>query len=101
MDGLNEEDLKKNVKDKDTWIRFAYMVAFGVVFYLSVGVTFAASAFQFFAKLFSGASFPSVAEFGSNLAIYQGQMTRFLTCASDDKPWPFAPFPTNTTITTL
>ena len=35
MTGLNEEDLKKNVKDKDTWLRFVYLAIFGVAFYLT------------------------------------------------------------------
>jgi hypothetical protein len=93
MSDLNEDDLKKHVKDKDTWMRFAYLVMFGIIFYLSIGVTLAASVFQFLAKLFSGASFAGLAEFGDNLGAYQAQMTRYLTFASDDKPFPFAPFP--------
>jgi hypothetical protein len=94
MSSLNEEDLKKNVKDKDTWLRFVYLVVFGVAFYLSIGLTFAASIFQFLAKLFSGSSFEGLSEFGDNLGAYQAQVTRYLTFASDDKPFPFAPFPT-------
>lgn len=91
---LNEDDLKRHVKDKDTWLRFVYLVLFGVVFYVSVFITFLASGLQFLAKLFSGASFDGLSEFGDNLATYQGQVTRYLTFASDEKPFPFAPFPT-------
>jgi hypothetical protein len=93
---INEEDLKRHVKDKDTWLRFVYLVVFGIAFYLSILLTFATSIFQFLAKLFSGASFDGLAEFGDNLASYQGQVTRYLTFASDDKPFPFAPFPAKT-----
>ncbi len=93
---ISEDDLKKNVKDKDTWLRFVYLVVFGFAFYLSILLTFATSIFQFLAKLFGGASFPGLAEFGDNLATYQAQVTRFLTFASDDKPFPFAAFPTKT-----
>ena len=94
MNSLNEEELKKHVKDKDTWLRFIYLVVFGIAFYLSIGLTFAASIFQLLAKLFSGSSFEGLAEFGDNLGSYQAQVTRYLTFASDDKPFPFAPFPT-------
>ncbi len=94
MSGLNEEDLKRNVKDKDTWLRFIYLVVFGVAFYLSIMLTFATSIFQFLAKLFSGSSFVALTEFGDGLATYQAQVTRFLTFASDEKPFPFAPLPT-------
>jgi len=94
MTELNEEDLKKHVKDKDTWLRFVYLVVFGFAFYLSIILTFATSIFQFLAKLFGGHSFVGLSEFGTNLANYQAQVTRFLTFASDDKPFPFAAFPT-------
>lgn len=93
MSEINETDLKRNVKDKDTWLRFVYLAVFGVAFYLSIILTFATSIFQFLAKLFSGSSFAGLAEFGSNLATYQAQVTKFLTFASDEKPFPFAPFP--------
>ena len=100
MTVLNEENLKRNVKDKDTWLRFIYLVVFGIAFYLSILLTFATSVFQFLAKLFSGSSFDGLAEFGDNLASYQSQVTRFLTFASDEKPFPFAPFPAKTRSTT-
>lgn len=93
MTVLNEENLKRNVKDKDTWLRFIYLVVFGFAFYLSILLTFATSVFQFLAKLFSGHSFEGLSEFGCNLANYQSQVTRFLTFSSDEKPFPFAPFP--------
>jgi hypothetical protein len=93
MTMTNEDDLKKHVSDKDTWMRFVYLVMFGIVFYLSIGVTLAAAVFQFLAKLFSGASFAGLAEFGGNLGAYQSQITSYLTFAVDEKPWPFAPFP--------
>lgn len=96
MAGLNEEDLKRHVKDKDTWLRFVYLVVFFVAFYLSILLTFATSVFQFLAKLFSGSSFVGLSDFGDNLATYQSQVTRFVTFASDDKPFPFAPFPNKT-----
>lgn len=94
MTMLDEEHLKQNVKDKDTWLRFVYLVVFGIAFYLSILLTFATSVFQFLAKLFSGHSFEGLSEFGNSLATYQSQVTRFLTFASDDKPFPFAPLPT-------
>lgn len=93
MTPLNEDEIKKNVKDKDTWLRFVYLVVFGFAFYLSIVLTFATSIFQFLAKLFGGQSFAGLSAFGDNLATYQAQVTRFLTFSSDEKPFPFAPFP--------
>ncbi len=93
MTGLSEEDLKNNVKDKDTWLHFVYLVLFGVVFYVSALFTLGAAILQFLAKLFSGSAFALLSEFGENVATYQAQVTRYLTFASAEKPFPFAPFP--------
>lgn len=93
MTDLNEDDIKKNVKDKGTWMRFVYLVVLGVAFYLAGFLTFAIAIFQFLAKLFAGHVFGGLTEFGDALATYQAQIVRYLTFASDDKPFPFAPFP--------
>jgi len=95
MTPIDEESIKQNVKDRDTWLRFVYLVVFGFAFYLSITLTFATSIFQFLAKLFSGNSFNGLSEFGLNLATYQAQVTRYITFASDEKPFPFAQFPEN------
>ncbi len=97
MTALNEEDLKKNVKDKDTWLRFVYLVMFGIVFYLCSLLAFATSVFQFLSKLFSGSVFEGLTEFGDNLAAYLSQVIRYMTFASEDKPFPFAPLPSKKT----
>ena len=65
----------------DAVFRDVFFAAFFAVFFAFTGLVFAAAAFA------------GLAEFGDNLAIYQGQVTRFLTFASDEKPFPFAPFP--------
>lgn len=93
MTMLNEEDLKKNVKDREAWFRFAIMVVLGGAFYITCMITFAVAFVQFFARLFSGAAFAGLIEFGDNIATYQAQLTRYLTFASDDKPFPFSSFP--------
>jgi hypothetical protein len=95
---VSEDELKRHVKDKDTWLRFAYMVVLCIAFYLTILITFATAIFQFFARLFSGASFEGMSVFGENLAHYHLQVTRYLTFASDERPFPFAPFPERQTV---
>lgn len=69
--------LSCHVRDQHTWLRFVFLLVFGVAFYLSSILIFAVSVFQFLAKLFSGDLFKSVSDFGDNLATYQAQTTRF------------------------
>lgn len=101
MPTLNEEDLKRHVQDRSTWIRFAYILVFFVAYYLAALLTFAVALFQFLSKLFSGTSFPGLADFGTSLALYQSQVTRYLTFASDEQPFPFTPFPCTSTPSAL
>jgi hypothetical protein len=93
MSDLNQDELKKHVSDKDTWLRFVYIVVLWVAFYLTALIAFAITVFQFLAKLFSGAAYIGLKSFGANIALYQAQITRFVTYATDEKPFPFAPFP--------
>lgn len=93
MTTINEEDLKRNIADKDTWLRLPYMLVFGVAFYLAAGLLFAIALLQFLTKLFSGRVLDWPLNFGINLATYLGQIAQYLSYTSQDKPFPFAPFP--------
>lgn len=48
---------------------------------------------QFIHRVFKGALHPGLLDFGDSLAQFLGQAARYLTFASDDKPWPFASWP--------
>jgi hypothetical protein len=93
MAQLNEEELKRNVSDKDTWLRLPYMIIFAVAFYLAAGLLFALALVQFLAKLFSGRVLEGPIGFGANLATYLGQIAQYLSYTSQEKPFPFAAFP--------
>lgn len=93
MARLSEEDLKKNVQDKDTWLRLIFLIVFGLIFYLCSILAFAASLMQFLAKLFSGSSLTGLSDFGDDLATYLSQVIRYMTFTSDEKPFPFANLP--------
>ncbi len=95
MGGFDNEEMKNHVKDKEVWLRFAYIILFGAAFYVSAVVMFLIAVVQFLAKLFSGGIFTVLSEFGGNLAEYQAALSRYLAFASDDKPFPFAKFPDN------
>jgi len=90
---INEEALKKNVKDKDSWLRFVYLLLFGLIFYICTFVLGLAALLQFLTKLFTGQPIKGLVDFGNDLAVYVSQIVRYLTFASDEKPFPFSPLP--------
>ncbi|MBI1272664.1 MAG: DUF4389 domain-containing protein [Alphaproteobacteria bacterium] len=90
---IDQTELKKNVSDGGTWLRFVFMIVCGVAFYFAATLALAITLFQFVAKLFSGKVFDGLSDFGGNLSVYLGQVVSYMTFASDERPFPFAPFP--------
>ncbi len=87
------DNIKENVKRRSIWLRLVYMIVLSVAFNVAELVTFAVVAFQFLASLFSGQPNDRLASFGRNLARYLQQITVYITFATEDKPFPFAPWP--------
>ncbi len=89
----SEPLVNEHVKNRQTWIRCAYLVLFAVIFYFAFVLTSFVALVQFLVTLFTGSPVAGLITFGRGLAAYQRQITLFLTFASDDKPFPFTPFP--------
>ena len=78
------------------WLRGLFMLLFVAIYHLAAGVIAAVAVVQFVVALFNGSPNPRLSEFGEQLARYFYQIARFLTFRSDDKPWPFMDWPSNT-----
>ncbi len=88
-----KEALKASITSGETWMRLVYMILFGIVLNLAELVVAFVAVIQFLFKLFSGEVNQQLAEFGDGLATYFRQMIAFLTFRTEDKPFPFAPWP--------
>jgi hypothetical protein len=75
------------------WARGAYMLLFVVAFSLAQSLHTLIAVVQFIALLVWREPNMRIAEFGKDLAKWTGQMSAFLTCASNRRPWPFAAWP--------
>jgi hypothetical protein len=88
-----ETSLKARLADKGTWTRFVYMVLFAVIFGVAEIVAWVVVCVQFLFKLFTGAVNEPLRDFGYRLAVYFREMVAFLTYHTEEKPYPFAPWP--------
>ncbi len=86
-------DIKKNLTRRSIWLRLVFMIVLSVAFNVAEIITFAVVAFQFLASLFTGQSNDRLARFGRNLAHYLQQITVYLTFTTEEKPFPFTPWP--------
>jgi hypothetical protein len=88
-----DEQLKANIKRQSIWLRLVYMLVLTVAFNIAELVIFAVVVFQFLSSLISGRSNEQLQCFGRNAGSYLRDIVAYLTFATDDKPYPFAPWP--------
>ena len=80
--------LEQHVKSRSTWLRLVFLLVFGFLYVLSRFVVGAIVVLQFFWLLFSGEVNPRLSAAGESLATYTYQLVRYLTFASDVRPFP-------------
>ena len=86
-------DIKENVTRRSIWLRLVFMIVMGVAYSVAEIVTLVVIVFQFLTSLFTGKPNDRLNRFGRNLARYFQQITVYMTFATEEKPFPFAPWP--------
>jgi hypothetical protein len=82
-----------NLTDRWLWLRLVYMLILAIAWIVAEVVLLAAVVLQFLFKLFTGRSIDHLTRFSDTLADYMAQIVRFVTFVSDDRAFPFAPWP--------
>lgn len=85
-------NLKEKLSSKDKWIRGVYMMLFLVIAVIIKFLIWFVTAFQFVSVLLNNHPNKMLLELGEHLSVYIGQIFRFLTYNSDEKPYPFKPW---------
>jgi hypothetical protein len=93
MSDSTVSDVREHIRTPNTWLRGLFMLLFAVIWGISAWVLAAVAIFQFLSVLFSGKANPNLLRFGDSLSRFFGQIVRFLTFVTDDKPFPFAEWP--------
>ncbi len=78
---------------KDIWKRGLIMLLFVIAFGLGQSLLYLVAVAQFIWLIAKHAPNQLLAEFGNSLARWLAGTARFLSCATDDKPFPWAPWP--------
>lgn len=85
--------VKENVKNPDVWLRGLFILIFGVILYFVIILVWLVVVFQFVTKLLTGDLNRHVADFNGGLLRYISLVLGYITFQSDDKPFPFSPWP--------
>jgi len=86
-------DIKKNIKERKTWLRGLYMILFLIFYSVAKVIIFAVIAFQFVLSLLTGKTNEKLVNLGQSLSTYLYQVLMFLTFNSEQHPYPFSDWP--------
>lgn len=87
------EEIRHHLSSSDAWLRVLLVVVFAAAFYLGTLVAGAVALLALVILLLSGERNQPLAQFGRQLGTYLGQIVAFATLGSDQKPFPFGPWP--------
>lgn len=92
------DHIKESLKDNTTWMRILYMAIFVIIFNIVELLIAALVIFQLLVLLFTGEKNQRLLGFGSLLSQYAYRILQFLTFNSEEKPYPFADWDSDSTL---
>jgi hypothetical protein len=91
---MNQEEIKRNLLDADQWIRIIFMVGFAIVAWFVLVGLLVLVVVQTLISLISGEPNRNLQKAGFTFGCWLHEMILFLVYNTDEKPFPFAEFPT-------
>ena len=85
--------VKENVTNRAVWLRGLFILIFGVILYCIFILVWLLVAFQFVSKVVTGNLNRQLADFSTGLVRYISQVLSYITFQSDERPFPFNPWP--------
>lgn len=89
-----DEQVTENLKNTSHWQRAIFMVLFAAFYSIAEIVLLIVIVFQFLSKLITGATNERALSLGSQLSTYVFQTFMYLTYNTEERPYPFANWPT-------
>jgi uncharacterized protein DUF4389 len=86
-------DIKENAKNIDVWTRGLFIVIYAVIFYFLFALIWLVVIFQFIMKLITSELNEQLLNFCDSLNQYVSQILLYITFKSEERPFPFSPWP--------
>ena len=88
-------DIKENAKNVDVWTRGLFILIYGVIFYFLFFLIWLVVIFQFLMKLITTELNEQLLDFSNSLTKYVSQILLYITFKSEERPFPFSPWPSD------
>lgn len=90
---MEQDELRENLTEGSIWIRGLFMLLFALLYSIAEIVLAAVAILQFFIRLITGSVNSNLLELGYSVSTYAYQIFLFLTFNSEERPFPFSPWP--------
>lgn len=90
---MNNDQIKSNLTSSKHWLRLVFMLLFAAVLQIASICMWMLVIVQFLFSLFTGQDNPNLRKLGHEFSIYIFDTLKFLTYASEEKPFPFSDWP--------
>jgi hypothetical protein len=90
---MESEAPEEKPNTRAIWLRGLFMLLFMFGFGVGQWLLYLLAVVQFFWLLFAGKANEFIVHFGNSLSVWLSEVARFLICLSDDKPFPWRPWP--------
>jgi len=91
-DSYPQEDEARS-STRPIWMRGLFMLLLLLAFGIAQGLLWLLAIVQFLWLIFSGEANVNLARFGKSLSLWLAELVRFVTCATEERPFPWAPWP--------
>ncbi len=88
------DKMRTRLRSRETWKRGVFLLVFAFVYSLAELLVLALALFQFASVLLTAAPNARLLDFGRQLSAYMYELIQFFTFTRDQRPYPFAPWPT-------
>lgn len=93
--------LNQSMGSADFWLRMLYTLLLALAWQVTELLLIVVVILQIGFRVVTAKADPRLAEFGGSLSAYAAQIGRYVTGASEQKPWPFMEWPTDNTAAPL
>lgn len=90
---MNQDQIKANLLSTDFWIRVLFMLIFALVLWALWLVVIVICVVQTIIVMITSEVNPQLQKLGAIAATYLSQIVSFMVFATEEKPFPFTPFP--------
>jgi hypothetical protein len=90
---MSTEEVKKNIKNSNSWIRLLFIIIFLVFYGIGETVFWFSVLVQVIFTLFTGKVNANLKEFTGKLVVYLYSVLKYVSFQTEEKPFPFAAWP--------